>query len=131
MKRDMKKIIIISIMFFLGSCSATKKVHTGTVQTAVSQQTINELQQDPVPGTHLQPWQETYYDYVSVPGAIDPKGLYYRSSHKTVYEIRPGKHQRVEYPEKICDLSLPCDDHVGGNHAVKSKVKAANNKVKR
>ena len=106
-KNMVKKIITISIISFLSSCSATK-VQTGTVQTVVSQQRINELQRDPVPGTHLQPWQETYYDYVRVPGAIDPKGLYYRPSHKMVYEIRPGKYQKVQYPEKICNFNKPC-----------------------
>jgi len=95
----MKKIIIISLTLFLASCSATK-VQTGAVETVVSQQRINELQKDPVPGTHTQPWQETYYDYVRVPGAIDPKGIYYRPSHKMVYEIRPGKYQKVQYPQR-------------------------------
>ncbi len=98
----MKKIIIISITLFLASCSTTK-IQSGTVQTVVSQQTINELQKDPVPGTHTQPWQETYYDYVRVPGAIDPKGIYYRPSHKMVYEIRPGKYQKVQYPHRCED----------------------------
>ena len=69
MKRIVKRTAVISMIFFLCSCSTTK-VQTGSVQTVVSQQRINELQKDPVPGTHLQPWQETYYDYIRVPGAI-------------------------------------------------------------
>ena len=117
MKRIVKRTAVISMIFFLCSCSTTK-VQTGSVQTVVSQQRINELQRDPVPGTHLQPWQETYYDYIRVPGAIDPKGIYYRPSHKTVYEIRPGKYQKVQYPEKICDPTLTCDANVA-----KSEVK--------
>ena len=99
MDRVIKTAIIILVMFSLSSCSVSK-VKTGTVQTVVSQQRINELQKDPVPGTHVQPWQETYYDYVKVPGAIDPKGMYYRPSHKMVYEIRPGKYQQVQYPQR-------------------------------
>ena len=121
-KKTLKTIITISIMFALSSCAATK-VQTGSVQTVVSQQRINELQKDPVPGTHLQPWQETYYDYVRVPGAIDPKGLYYRPSHKMVYEIRPGKYQKVQYPKKICNSTSSCDVQLKSSIAKDSSVK--------
>ena len=121
-KKLVKTIAITLIMFFISSCAATK-VQTGSVQTVVSQQRINELQKDPVPGTHLQPWQETYYDYVRVPGAIDPKGLYYRPSHKMVYEIRPGKYQKVQYPEKICNSTSSCDVQLKANVAKDGAVK--------
>lgn len=92
------RINYIIIILVLSACS--RQVQVGTSKTVVMRQTINELEKEPVPGTHEEPWQEALYDTVKVPGAIDPKGLYYRPTHNTIYEIRHEKYQRVQYPER-------------------------------
>lgn len=91
------RYLLLAIMM-LSACS--RQVQVGTSKTVVMRQTINELEKERVPGTHEDPWQEALYDTVRVPGAIDAKGIYYRPSHNTVYEIRPEKYQRVQYPER-------------------------------
>jgi len=55
-------------------------------------------QENSVPGTVDEAWVEPMYDTVKVPGQLDPTGTYYRLPHKTIYEIRPGRFQEVQYP---------------------------------
>jgi hypothetical protein len=65
----------------------------------VVREVVNELEKEPVPGTVEDVYVEPMYDTVRVPGQLDPNGVYYRPSHKTIYEIRPGKFQPVQYPD--------------------------------
>jgi len=58
------------------------------------------VQENQVPGTVDEAWVETMYDTVKVPGQLDPTGTYYRLPHKTIYEIRPGRYQEVQYPSE-------------------------------
>jgi hypothetical protein len=51
-----------------------------------------------VPGTVHAPHIEPMIDTVQVPSQLDPEGNYYRPEHTTVYEIRPGRVQPVEFP---------------------------------
>lgn len=68
-------------------------------KTIVVQQYANDLELEPVPGTVHGPWAETMQQDLEVPGAIDPKGVYYRMPHKTIVEIRQQKYQRAQYPD--------------------------------
>jgi len=90
-------MLIGAVCFFSSACS--KSLQVGATKTVIARQTVNELERDRVPGTHTEPWVETMHDVVKVPGAIDKKGMYYRLPHKTIYEIRPGKYQKVQYPD--------------------------------
>lgn len=72
----------------------------GNVSTVIVRQPINELEREPVPGTVNDVWAETMIDTVRVPGQLDPTGTYYRPSHNTLVEIRPGRYQKVQYPDE-------------------------------
>lgn len=61
---------------------------------------VLEVQESPPHGTVTDVWEEPMYDTIRVPAQLDPTGTYYRPSHKTVVEIRPGRNQEVEYPGK-------------------------------
>lgn len=95
----MKIINFTLVIMVVGLNACSQQIQAGTSKTVVMRQTINELEKEQVPGTYEDPWQEALYDTVRVPGAIDPRGIYYRPSHSEVYEIRPEKYQRVQYPE--------------------------------
>lgn len=84
--------------FSMVGCSASSQL--GTTKTVISRQTINELEKERVPGTHNDAFVETMHSTVRVPGQIDPSGVYYRTGHQAVYEIRPGKYQKVQYPNR-------------------------------
>jgi hypothetical protein len=91
------------ILLVLGAsgCYTTKRlVSTGEVSTVVIHQPINELEREPVPGTVNDFWVEPMIDTVRVPGQLDPAGNYYRASHNTLVEIRPGRFQKVQYPDE-------------------------------
>ena len=66
----------------------------------VIQQPINELEREVVPGTVDDVWVEPMIDSVRMPAQLDPKGTYYRPSHNTLAEIRPGRFQKVQYPDE-------------------------------
>lgn len=97
--KQTKRFLLLGAICFI-STACTKSMQVGTTKTVIARQTVNELERERVPGTVTEPWVETMYDTVSVPGAIDKKGIYYRLPHKTVYEIRPGKYQKVQYPDR-------------------------------
>ena len=59
------------------------------------------VEENNVPGTITEPWVEPMYDTVEVPAQLDPTGTYYRPSHQTVVEIRPGRAQPVQYPDPV------------------------------
>ena len=54
------------------------------------------VQENAVPGTVSNVWEERMVDVVEVPGQVDPTNTYYRLPHKALYEIRPGKYQELE-----------------------------------
>ena len=83
-------------LLFLGACST---VDSGGRRTLLVREVGNELELDPVPGTVTDVWVEPMHDTIRVPGAIDPKRVYYRKIHTEVVEIRPGRFQQVEYPD--------------------------------
>lgn len=90
-------------------------VSGGNVSTVVIRQPINELERERVPGTVDDLWVETMVDTVRVPAQIDPHGVYYRPSHNTLAEIRPGRYQKVQYPDeygKDSNLSTPGNDRI-------------------
>lgn len=101
--KDMKKLIrIIVISSLLTSVSACATIWSSVPEsrTVVVEKYGNSLDAEPVPGTVVGPWAETMYQDVDVPGSIDKKGVYYRMPHKTVYEVRPEKYQRAQYPDQ-------------------------------
>lgn len=57
--------------------------------------------ENPVPGTVNDVWVEPMYDVVEMPGQIDPTNTYYRARHQTIVEIRPGRYQKLEYPDDV------------------------------
>lgn len=96
----MRKILIFGISFLLIGCSNFfSSKSSGESVTLSPNNNITELQKDPVPGTVNGYWVEPMYDTVEVPGQLDPKATYYRSRHRTVGEVRPGRYQRVEFPD--------------------------------
>lgn len=102
----MRPLKVAIICLFVSGC-ATHSAQYGSTKTVISRQTVNELEKERVPGTHEDAWVEAMYDSVRVPGAIDPKGIYYRKGHTTIYEIRPGKYQKVQYPNRKGQYQRP------------------------
>jgi hypothetical protein len=98
----MKGYLGLLLLGFL-AMGCTKAVQYGETKTVVLRQTINELEKERVPGTVNDVWVEQMHDTVTVPGALH--GVYYRKTHRTVVEIRPGKFQKVQYPN--ADGSYP------------------------
>lgn len=99
-------------------------VSTGDVSTVVIRQPINELEREPVPGTVNDVWAETMIDTIRVPGQLDPHGVTYRPSHNTLAEIRPGRYQKVQYPDEYgadSNLSAPGPDRVVTPQGVQQK----------
>lgn len=68
--------------------------------TVVVREEISELEKEKVPGTQNDVWVEPMPGYVRVPAQLDPRGIYYRPSHNTLIETRPGKVQEVQYPNE-------------------------------
>ncbi|MCC6934043.1 MAG: hypothetical protein IT292_12465 [Deltaproteobacteria bacterium] len=85
----MRKITSLALVVLLTSCS---------LSTVPEEQII--VKESPVPGTITEPWTETMYDSVKVPAQLDPTGTYYRPTHQTVVEVRPGRVQPLQYPEE-------------------------------
>lgn len=83
----MKRILLVTILIGLG-CSQIQPVKERIY-----------VEENQVPGTVEEPWVEPMYDTVQVPAQVDPTGTYYRPSHQTIVEIRPGRVQPVQYPE--------------------------------
>ncbi len=90
---------VLAIVVASGMIACTSSVQRGTTKNVVVREVVNELEKEPVPGTVDDVWVEPMRDTVRVPAQLDPKGVYYRPSHKTVVEIRPGKFQPVQYPD--------------------------------
>ena len=93
----MKRVLLLGTLLLTPAC--TQSAQYGTTKTVVVREVVNELEKEPVPGTVDDVWVQPMYDTIRVPSQLDPKGVYYRPSHKTVVEIRPGKFQAVEYPD--------------------------------
>ena len=93
----MGAVLLLSGCF---SRSSSPMVSTGDVSTVVIHQPINELEREPVPGTVNDVWAEPMIDTVQVPAQLDPHGIYYRPTHKTLAEIRPGRYQKVQFPDE-------------------------------
>lgn len=91
------------------ACSTTSSVPiietSGSTSTVVLRETVNELEKDQVPGTVNEVWVEPMYDTIEMPGQI--YGNTYRIPHKAVVEIRPGKMQKVEYPDGNEQYAVP------------------------
>lgn len=91
-------LVLIVMLAGLVSCSTADK--EPIEELVVVRQTTAELEREPVPGTETGVWVEPIYNTVRVPAQLDPSGMYYRPSHNAVVEIRPGRHQLVEFPEE-------------------------------
>ena len=88
-------ITLIPVFVILAGCAG---IGAPDVETVVVREDMAELDKEPVPGAVREVWVEPMYDTVRVPAQLDPSGNYFRPSHRTIYEIRPGKHQLVEFP---------------------------------
>jgi hypothetical protein len=86
-------------LLIIGLVGCAKTTSQGETKTIVVRETINELEKEQVPGTENEVWIEPMVNVVRVPAQIDPKGVYYRLPHTTLYDIRPGKFQQVQYPD--------------------------------
>ena len=90
----MKVRLIATVMLLaISACTAQPKIEHVVVREEV------EVVENKVPGTVNNAWVEPMYDTVRVPSQLDPSETYYRPSHRTVVEIRPGRYQEVQYPE--------------------------------
>ncbi|HQH26212.1 MAG TPA: hypothetical protein PLP17_02360 [Oligoflexia bacterium] len=93
------KYQVLAAIVLVGLIGCSKAVQQGETQTVVVRETVNELEKETVPGTVNEVWVEPMTSIIDVPGAIDPKGVYYRAPHRTIVEIRPYKFQKVQYPD--------------------------------
>ena len=93
-----KGLICIGLSLNLSACGLLWGSTRGE-KTVVVKQYVNDLEREPVPGTVHGPWAETMNQDVNVPGAIDPRGVYYRMPHRAIVEIRQEKYQRAQYPD--------------------------------
>ncbi len=91
----MKKIGIITVLILLIGCSSSSNL-----KSVIEQPVVVELQENAVPGTVNDVWEEPMHDTVRVPAQLDPTGTYFRPNHQTVVEIYPGRVQPVQYPNK-------------------------------
>jgi hypothetical protein len=91
---------IISCSLLLGSLNACSTIWSSAPEsrTVVVEKYGSSLDAEPVPGTVVGPWAETMYQDVDVPGSI--RGVVYRMPHRTIYEVRPEKYQRAQYPDQ-------------------------------
>jgi len=85
-------ILLGALMLSCVACSSKKPEQP----SIIIEQEIVYVQENKVPGTMIEGWQEQMIDTVAVPGQIDPTNTYYILPHKTIYEIRPGKVQILE-----------------------------------
>lgn len=97
MSSTISRLVVSFFLVGMIGCSASSA--GGETKTVVVRQTINELQKEPVPGTVNQVYIEPMYHCGRVPAQLDPRGIYYRPSHKTCSIIRPGKFQKVQFPD--------------------------------
>lgn len=86
------KRIMLAIVFLCFGCSRTQPVKEHVF-----------VEENVVPGTVTEPWVEPMHDTVQVPAQLDPTNTYFRPSHQTVVEIRPGRVQPLQYPEQQKD----------------------------
>ena len=92
-----KPIMLAGLVLLLSAgCSSERGARPPS--TVVVRESMNELERDRVPGTVDDVWAESMYDTVRVPGQLDPHNMVYRKAHNELVEIRPGRHQLVEYP---------------------------------
>jgi len=91
----MKKLLIGLIV--LGTACSPRPPAKELPPVVVRPSSPVVLQENKVPGTVEGDYMEPMFDTVQVPAQIDPKGTYYRPSHKTVVEIIPGRVGEVQY----------------------------------
>ncbi len=97
----LKILAVISLSGFLSACSSKTPVATrGEISTVVVRQPINELEREPVPGTVDDVWVEPMYDVTAIPAQLSPDGNTFRPAHNMIVEIRPGRFQKVQYPDE-------------------------------
>lgn len=87
----MRKALIICSLMGLMACSSPP-LPKPVIDTRA------EIIDREVPGTVHSAYVEPIIDTVKVPTQLDPEGNYLRPSHTSVYEIRPGRVQPVEFP---------------------------------
>lgn len=91
-------LIAAMIGWTLAGCSTSPRpavVSEAPLQAA----SVQNVQDNPVPGTVTEDWEEPMYDQVKIPGQLDPTATYYRNPHSTVVEIRSGRYQEVQFPD--------------------------------
>ena len=82
------KMMLLAIVILCIGCSHTEPVREHAF-----------VEENKIPGTVTEPWVEPMNDTVQVPAQLDPTGTYYRPSHQTVVEIRPGRVQPLQYQD--------------------------------
>ena len=95
-----KKFTYLALATFTLSfiaCSSGSPASVPKVRELIIRQPAGPAPDRPIPGSVNSVWVEPMYDTVRVPAGIDPSGTYFRPSHRSVVEIRPGRVQRVEY----------------------------------
>lgn len=100
-KSAVRIVSVICLTGLLSACSSKTPVATrGEITTVVVRQPINELEREPVPGTVDDVWVEPMYDHVAIPAQLSPDGNTFRPAHNMIVEIRPGRFQKVQYPDE-------------------------------
>ena len=99
----MKKVFIVFILvsfFMLSSCTlkpeARAELERESMRPVIKK--VVRVRENAVPGTVNNDWIEPMYDQISIPGRLDPEGVYYRKKTETVVEIREDRFQPVQYP---------------------------------
>ncbi|MCB0344391.1 MAG: hypothetical protein KDD66_04715 [Bdellovibrionales bacterium] len=80
------------------TAGCTSKEPPAPPTAPVVTEVIAHVDENIVPSTVDDVWEEEMHNQINVPGQIDPTGTYYRPPHKTIVEIRPGRVQPVEFP---------------------------------
>ena len=88
------RFVIVAVAVLVGFSACSTKNNTWSHEG----ERIVEVQENAVPGTVTEVWNESQINTVRVPGQIDPSGTYYRLPHMQIIEIRPGRSQIVEFP---------------------------------
>jgi len=97
MKQMTKNTIVLMAGIFAVSCS-TATPEPLPVEWPQEEIVELEVQENNVPGTVTEPWEEPIINIVDVPAQLDPTGIYYRPAHRVPVEIVPGRVQVEQFP---------------------------------
>lgn len=94
------KWLIVPLIGLIGCVTRAPAPALQTASPTIVREVTVDAEENAVPGTVTEDWEEPMYDVADQPAQIDPAKNYYRARHKTVIEVRPGRVQPLRYPEQ-------------------------------